>query len=120
MNSDTKENLTKQSTWKRIAYMVMFYGPVRELSVLSDQLESAATTAERVFEILDTEPDVTDQADAVDPGLVKGQIAFHNVSFTYDGFERILDRVNFHVEPGEMIGLRCRKIDPRESDFQIL
>jgi len=88
-----------------IAYMVMFYGPVRELSVLADQLESAATTAERVFEILDTEPDVTDLADAVDPGRVKGQIAFRNVSFTYDGFERILDRVNFHVEPGEMIGL---------------
>ena len=88
-----------------IAYMVMFYGPVRELSVLSDQLESAATTAERVFEILDTEPDVTDPVDATDPGVLQGHVKFRNVSFTYDGFARILDRVTFDVEPGEMIGL---------------
>jgi ATP-binding cassette subfamily B protein len=88
-----------------ISYMVMFYGPVRELSRLSDQLESAATTAERVFEILDTEPDVMDKPDAKDPGIVEGRVEFNNVSFTYDGFARILDRVSFHVEPGEMIGL---------------
>ena len=88
-----------------IAYMVMFYGPVRELSRLSDSLESAATTAERVFEILDTEPDVTDPPDAIDPGVLQGGVEFRNVSFTYDGFARILDRVTFKVEPGEMIGL---------------
>jgi ATP-binding cassette, subfamily B, bacterial len=88
-----------------IAYMVMFYGPVRELSRLSDSLESAATTAERVFEILDTEPDVTDPPDAIDPGVLQGAVEFHNVSFTYDGFARILDRVTFDVQPGEMIGL---------------
>lgn len=88
-----------------ISYMVMFYGPVRELSRLSDQLESAATTAERVFEILDTEPDVMDRPDAVDPGIVEGRVEFRDVSFTYDGFARILDRCSFAVAPGEMIGL---------------
>ena len=88
-----------------IAYMVMFFGPVRELSRLSDQLESAATTAERVFEILDTEPEVVDQQDAVDPGVIDGRVEFRDVSFTYDGFARILDRVSFTAEPGEMIGL---------------
>lgn len=88
-----------------ISYMVMFLGPVRDLSNLSDQLESAATTAERVFEILDTEPDVMDAPDAKDPGIIEGHVEFKNVSFTYDGFARILDRVSFNVEPGEMIGL---------------
>jgi ATP-binding cassette, subfamily B, bacterial len=88
-----------------ISYMVMFYGPVRELSRLSDELESAATTAERVFEILDTEPEVTDAPEAKDPGVIDGRVEFRNVSFTYDGFARILDRCTFHVEPGEMIGL---------------
>lgn len=88
-----------------ISYMVMFYSPVRELSRLSDELESAATTAERVFEILDTEPDVMDKPDARDPGVIEGRVEFRNVSFTYDGFARILDRISCTVEPGEMIGL---------------
>ena len=88
-----------------IAYMMMFYQPVRELCMISEQLESAATTAERVFEILDTEPDVVDDEDAVDPGELQGAVEFRNVSFTYDGFARILDQVSFKVEPGEMIGI---------------
>ncbi|NKB68011.1 MAG: ATP-binding cassette domain-containing protein [Candidatus Latescibacteria bacterium] len=88
-----------------IAYMMMFYQPVRELCFLSEQLESAATTAERVFEVLDTEPEVDDAPDAVDPGVLEGRVEFRDVSFTYDGFARILDKVSFDVEPGEMIGI---------------
>ena len=88
-----------------IAYMMMFYGPVRELSRLSDTLERAATSAERVFEILDTEPEVMEDPGARDPGVIEGRVEFRDVSFTYDGVGRILDRVSFTVEPGEMIGL---------------
>jgi len=88
-----------------ISYMMMFYGPVRSLCTLSEQLESAATTAERVFEILDTEPEVDDAPEALDPGRLEGKVEFRDVSFTYDGFARILDRVAFTAEPGEMIGI---------------
>lgn len=88
-----------------IAYMVMFYQPVRELCTLSDQLETAATSSERVFEILDTEPDVMDLPNAKDPGVVEGRVGFRDVSFTYDGFARVLDRITFEAEPGEMIGI---------------
>ena len=88
-----------------ISYMMMFYGPVGQLCMLSDELESAATSAERVFEILDTEPDIVDAPDATDPGVLDGSVQFRNVSFTYDGFARILDNVSFDVEPGEMIGI---------------
>jgi len=88
-----------------ITYMMMFYQPVRELCLLSERLESAATTAERVFEVLDTEPDIMDIEDAVDPGVVQGKVEFRDVSFTYDGFARILDHINFTAQPGEMIGI---------------
>lgn len=88
-----------------ISYMMMFYQPVRELCMISEQLESAATTAERVFEILDTEPEVVDAVDAVDPGLLQGRVEFRQVSFTYDGYARTLDRVDLTVVPGEMIGI---------------
>jgi ATP-binding cassette, subfamily B, bacterial len=88
-----------------ISYMMMFYAPVRSLCNLSEQLESAATTAERVFEILDTEPEVFEDDEAIDPGEVRGEVEFRNVSFTYDGFARILDRVDFKATEGEMIGI---------------
>lgn len=88
-----------------ITYMMMFYQPVSELCLLSERLESAATTAERVFDVLDTEPDVMDNNDAIDPGIVQGTVEFRDVSFTYDGFDRILDRINFATQPGEMIGI---------------
>lgn len=88
-----------------ISYMMMFYAPVRALCTLTEQLESAATTAERVFEILDTEAEVEDEPDAVDPGQLNGAVEFRNVSFTYDGSARILDRIDFKIEPGEMIGI---------------
>ena len=88
-----------------IAYMMMFYAPVRSLCNLTEELESAATTAERVFEIIDTEPEVQDDPDAIDPGPMQGSIEFRNVSFTYDGSARILDRVYFKTTPGEMIGI---------------
>jgi ATP-binding cassette subfamily B protein len=88
-----------------IAYMTMFHQPVRDLCMLSESLEEAATSAERVFEVLDTELDVEDQPKAIDPGVIEGKIEFRDVSFTYDGLARILDRVSFTVEPGEMIGI---------------
>ena len=88
-----------------ISYMVMFYAPVRSLCNLTEQLETAATTAERVFEIIDTEPEVQDDPDAIDPGLLTGEVEFRNVSFTYDGSARILDRIHFKTTPGEMIGI---------------
>ena len=88
-----------------IAYMMMFYAPVRSLCNLTEELESAATTAERVFEIIDTEPEVQDDPAAIDPGPMQGSIEFRNVSFTYDGSARILDRVYFKTTPGEMIGI---------------
>ena len=91
------------------------------MSRLSNELERAATSSERVFEILDTEPEVMDEPGARDPGVIEGRVQFRDVSFTYDGVGRILDRVSFDVEPGEMIGLvgplRRRQVDPRQPDL---
>ena len=66
-----------------ISYMMMFYSPVRALCTLTEQLESAATTAERVFEILDTEAEIEDTPNAIAPGQIDGSVEFRNVSFTY-------------------------------------
>jgi ATP-binding cassette subfamily B protein len=88
-----------------ISYMTMFYQPVRDLCLLSERLESAATSAERVFEILDTPAEVADFDQPKDPGVMQGAVEFQQVSFTYDGSARILDNVSCAVTPGEMIGI---------------
>jgi len=104
-NRVLRNTLTLGELQAFISYMMMFYAPVRSLCTLSEELESAATTAERVFEILDIQPEVQDDPDAVDPGELQGEVEFRNVSFTYDGFARILDQINFKAEAGEIIGI---------------
>lgn len=88
-----------------VSFLWMFYGPVQRLSQLTDQLEVAATAAERIFEILDSKPEVRDTKDAISLGEVKGEITLGNVSFSYNPEKKVLDNMNLQIKPGEMIGL---------------
>jgi ATP-binding cassette subfamily B protein len=86
-------------------FLGQLYGPLQGMTRIADWLSRAMTAAERVFEILDTEPDVADAADAVPLPHVRGEIEFHNVSFHYDPSRRVVENLELHVRPGEMIGL---------------
>lgn len=86
-------------------YMWQFYGPVESLCRLNHRFQRAATSAERVFEVLDTQPDVPDWAGAAAMPPVRGRVEFRDVSFAYEPGKPILKNLNFVVEPGEMIGL---------------
>ena len=86
-------------------YLSQFYGPFQNFSRVLDWLTRSATAAERVFEVLDTEPDVRDAAHPVPMPHIRGEVEFDNVSFTYDKAKRVLDDFTLKVEPGEMIGL---------------
>ncbi|MGE5557473.1 MAG: ABC transporter ATP-binding protein [Bacillota bacterium] len=88
-----------------ISYLWRFYGPLNNLSRLSRRLERAFTSAQRVFDVLDTAPGVQDTAGAENMPEIKGKVAFKNVSFGYDPSEIVLDDISFTVQPGEMIGL---------------
>ena len=88
-----------------ISYMWQFIGPVRELAHMNERFIRAATSAERVFELLDTVPDVADKTETTDLRNIRGEIEFKDVVFSYDGEANALDTVSFHVKPGEMIGL---------------
>src|SRR5439155_24583276 len=68
-------------------------------------MQRATTSAHRVFEVLDTEPEVTDVPRPVRLEPVRGQVAFENVTFAYDGVRQVLRGVSFDVAPGELIGL---------------
>ncbi|MDA1196144.1 MAG: ABC transporter ATP-binding protein [Planctomycetota bacterium] len=83
-------------------------GPIEALGGLYNECLVAGAAAERIFLLLDTEPEVQDLADAVDPGRLRGEIEFDDVSFSYDprGRDgRQLEHVSFRVEPGETVAL---------------
>jgi len=88
-----------------IALVAQFYSPLQELTNMSQQVQQAATSGQRVFEVLDTMPDMADQADAIELGEIQGAVEFRDVTFGYDERRPVLRNVSFKVEAGEMIGL---------------
>lgn len=87
------------------SYMMQFFRPVYTLCQMNERFIRAGTSAERVFEILDTPPSVADKRDAVALANISGAIEFKDVYFSYDSEKDALNGVSFQVQPGEMIGL---------------
>jgi ATP-binding cassette subfamily B protein len=88
-----------------LLYTTMFVAPIETIGQMAQILNRATSSAHRVFEVLDTEPEVVDVSEPVRLEPVRGHVAFENVSFGYDGVRQVIRGVSFEVEPGEMIGL---------------
>lgn len=86
-------------------YMWRFYMPVQQLGRMNHQLQHAATSAERVFEILDTAPEIQDEPGAKPMPRIQGRVEFDHVTFSYDAGKPVIQDLTFTVEPGEMVGL---------------
>ena len=88
-------------------YMWQFYQPIQSLCDMSDQVQDAATAAERILQTLDTEAEVKDTPEAK-PSTILGRVEFDHVTFSYeenDGNPPVLQDIDFVAEPGELIGL---------------
>jgi len=81
------------------------YEPIQQLTRQTNAITRSMTAAERVFEVLDTDPDVKEARNAVELPDVRGEVDFENVSFGYEKHRPVLTDVNLHIEAGEMIGL---------------
>jgi ABC-type multidrug transport system fused ATPase/permease subunit len=89
-------------------YMWQFYAPIGTLAEMHNTIQQTATAAERVFEVLDTEPEVRDKPDAIELPRIVGHIKFENVNFRYETMEPgeyVLKNINLEVQPGELVGL---------------
>lgn len=86
-------------------YMHRFFFPMMELARMLPEFEHAATSADRVFEVLDSEPELDSDERNIDMPPIVGKVDFKHVTFGYDAEEPVLEDVNFTVQPGEMIGL---------------
>ncbi len=86
------------------SYLWRFYRPVQEFGRMNHRLQHCLTAAERVFEILDAEPEPLET-----PGLIlnrmQGAVELQDVRFSYEPGKYALDDISFKIEPGEMIGL---------------
>ncbi len=111
------------------SYMYRFYGPVESLCRLNHRFQRAATSAERVFDVLDTHPEIIDQPEAMIMPPIEGRVEFRGVHFGYEEDKPVIEDLDFAVEPGEMIGLAghsgagkstlinliCRFYEPQEG-----
>lgn len=87
-----------------VTYSRQFFRPINQLSSLLNVLQSAIAGAERVFEVLDEEPDVVNKREAIMAQSFKGDVVFSHVDFSYED-EAIMKDVSFHVHPGEKVAL---------------
>jgi len=88
-----------------LMYVGMFYRPVQSMSRLINWSSRSLTAAERVFEILETQPEVRDAEDMVEMSEIQGKVEFRDVTFGYDPNKPVLKKMCFDVQPGEMMGL---------------
>ncbi|MFZ4395724.1 MAG: ABC transporter ATP-binding protein [Kiritimatiellia bacterium] len=116
-----------------VAYLGMFYGPLQFLTRIADWMARSLASAHRVFEILDTVPDVPEAADPVSMPRIEGRVQFKDLTFGYDRYAPVLRKINLDIQPGEMLGLvghsgagkstainlLCRFYDPDEGALLI-
>ncbi|HEY81208.1 MAG TPA: ABC transporter ATP-binding protein [Anaerolineae bacterium] len=81
-----------------------FFFPVLNLAAFSAQIQAGLSAAERIFALIEAEPNVF-QIDHIQPPPLSGDIRFEDVSFAYVEGEKVLDRFNLHIRPGETIAL---------------
>lgn len=88
-----------------IWYLGRFWEPLNNISNFYNSILVAMASTERIFEIMDTNPDITDADTAIEMPEIVGNVEFRNVTFSYDEKKTVLENVSFNVEAGETIAL---------------
>ena len=88
-----------------LTYVQRFYEPIRSMAQIYTQFQAALAGAERIFELIDTPPDIVDAPDAIEMPPIQGRVEFEHVTFAYRQDEPVLDDITLVVEPGQMVAL---------------
>ena len=114
-------------------YISRFFNPIQTLAEQFDMLQQSFAGAEKIFAILDMEPQVVDEEDAIELDEIKGEIEFKDVWFAYKPGEWVLQGVSFHVQPKQtvafvgstgsgkttILSLICRNYDIQQGQILI-
>lgn len=84
-------------------YVGQFFEPIQQISEQLNTMQSGFSSAEKIFDVLDTKPDIEDEEDAIELTKFKGEIEFRDVWFSYIPNEWVLKGVSFKVMPNETI-----------------
>ncbi len=116
-----------------VSYVTFMLWPIQEMARVYAEMQHAIASAERIFSLLDTRPEVTDRPGAMDPGTIRGDIEFDGVSFWYEEDKPVLTDFNLKVRCGEtialvgptgggkstIVNLICRFYEPRRGTIRI-
>jgi ATP-binding cassette subfamily B protein len=88
-----------------LAYVLLMVPPFRQLGFVMMMAQRAAASAQRIYEVLDEQPDIVDRPGAVDLVESTGDVHFDDVSFTYANGTPVLEHFDLHLHPGQTIAL---------------
>jgi len=88
-----------------LLYLNLFYAPIAMLTRIVEDIQQGLAGTERVFEILDVEPDIKDSPNAKEVGRLSGQIEFRDVTFSYEDDIEVLNHISFEAKAGQMVAI---------------
>jgi ATP-binding cassette subfamily B protein len=116
-----------------VSYLMFMLWPIQDLARVYAEMQHTIASAERVFSLIDAVPEVVDREGAVDPGTIRGDIAFDGVDFWYEEDNPVLKDFSLRVERGEtialvgptgggkstIVNLACRFYEPKAGTIRI-
>ncbi len=88
-----------------ILYSQRFFEPLRQITQVYNMIQSALAGAERLFEMMDIRPQITQKPDALPLAEMRGIVAFKKVGFAYEEGKRVLEDISFRTEPGQVVAI---------------
>lgn len=116
-----------------LSYLTAMMWPIQDLARVFAEMQRAIASAERIFGLIDTPPEIQDKPNAIDPGTLKGEIRFEHVHFWYEDELPVIKDLNLIVQGGEtialvgstgggkstIVNLLCRFYEPRRGRILI-
>ena len=116
-----------------ISYLTSFMWPIQDAARIFAEMQHAVASAERIFSLIDSVPDIANRPGASDPGTMRGDIVFDHVNFYYEKDSPVLKDFSLTVKQGEtialvgptgggkstIVNLVCRFYEPKEGEIRI-